>query len=142
MRRLVALVAAGLGLAACGSTTPASALASWVSQSGFIANSRTLVGDARHAASALRRADASAGQLHLVCAVLLVDTESLNASLPTPDATTTQLLSRAYTLLGEGANLCYRAAGSVPRRAVALGKLSAGAAALSEAEARVANAGG
>ncbi len=142
MRRLLALALAGLGLTACGSVSPGTALRSWVSQSSFVANTRTLQGDASHAATVLRRADSTSGQLHLVCGVLLYDTEAANASLPSPDATTTQLLTRAYTLLGAGANRCYRAGTSPTARAAALGDLGSGAALLAEASARIANAGG
>ena len=142
MRRLVVLALAGLALTACGTVSATSALRSWVSQSNFSRNVLTVAGDASHAAAELRRAGSTSGQLHLVCAVLLVDTEASNASLPSPDATTNDLLSRAYTALGAGANLCYRAAALPATRAAALRDLRQGVALLSEARARIANAAG
>jgi hypothetical protein len=133
--RIVALVFAGLSLGACGSLSGSSALAQWSHQSNFEQSVGILLGDARHAASALR-ANATANELHTVCAVLLVDVQSANAALPTPDSQTSQLLSRAYTNLGAGANRCY-VANSPALRARALADLSAGAGQIVEARARV-----
>jgi hypothetical protein len=75
--------------------------------------------------------------LHTVCGVLLVDIESANASLPTPDRQTTTLLSSAYTNLGAAANECYNAGPSPAKRLVALSSMAKGLAALSEATARI-----
>ncbi len=127
-------------MAACGSTVSSgSALHSWVVQSNFHEGVATLTADARHAARALRDASTTTNELHLVCGVLLFDTQSANASLPTPDTQTTHLLSRAYTDLGAGANQCYDAGTSAPRRATALRSLESGAALIAEADARVAS---
>lgn len=143
-RRLIGLLAAGLLLAACGSVSAASALRSWVSQSAFARGSATLHRDALHAATTLRTASASAFQLHTVCAVLLVDSESANASLPTPDDQTTTLLGKAYDLLGSGANVCYHAGSNAAHRTQALSLLEAGSARLAQANLRIsaATAGG
>ncbi len=141
IRRLGVLIGAGLALAACGATvTSASALHDWVSQSGYHSSSETLVADARHAARALRDAAMTVKQLHLVCGVLLYDTETANASLPTPDEQTTTLLSRAYTNLGIGAHQCYDAGASDARRAAALRSLEIAGAAIAEANARISTA--
>lgn len=139
-RRLAALIGAGILLGSCSTTNAPSALAQWASQSNLHHAVTVLRGDARHAASALRDPSSTDSQLHTVCAVLLVDTESANASLPTPDAQATNLLSRAYTKFGAGANECYRASTSVAARHRALTSLEAAVAALSEATARIAAA--
>jgi hypothetical protein len=137
-RRLAALLAAGLALGACGAQSAKSALTQWVTQSSFANARQVLATDARHAASVLGRASSSGGELHTVCAVMLLDAQAANASLPTPDAVATGLLSTAYTKLAAGANECYQAASRPSRRAVALASLRAGDAALSEAAARIA----
>ncbi|HVA69956.1 MAG TPA: hypothetical protein VNF08_01360 [Acidimicrobiales bacterium] len=140
IRALGALFVGGLLLSACGSISAVSALRSWVVQSGYRSSATTLVGDARHAADVLNISTASNADLHTVCGVLLVDTESANASLPTPDARATTLLSKAYTNLGAGANECYVASTSVRARAKALKSLASGLADLSEGSARITSA--
>ena len=138
IRRLAGLAAAGLALAACGTTlSGATALHDWVSQSGYHDTSRALLADARHAVRALEDPSLGPKELHLVCGVLLYDTESANASLPTPDQQATALLSRAYTDFGAGAHQCYDAGFSHARRSAALGSLRAGGAAIAEASARI-----
>ena len=141
IRHVGVLLAAGLTLAACGATvSSASALRDWVSQSGYHNTSLAIVADARHAVRALENPSTSPKMLHLVCGVLLYDTESANASLPTPDQQATTLLSRAYTDLGAGAHQCYDAGADHARRSAALGSLRAGGAAIAEATARIAAA--
>ncbi len=138
IRGLAALLVAGLLLSSCGSVSPATAMRSWVAQSGFRANTKVLVRDAAHSATALRAASTAQLELHTVCGVLLFDTQTSNASLPTPDTQATRLLSRAYTDLGAGANECYRAM-SESDRTIALASLAKGGAALAEGSARVAS---
>ena len=141
IRHIGILLVAGVTLAACGATvSSASALRDWVSQSGFHDTSHALVTDARHAVRALEDPSTSPKVLHLVCGVLLYDTESANASLPTPDQQATTLLSRAYTDFGAGAHQCYDAGSDHARRTAALESLRAGGAAIAEATARIAAA--
>jgi X-X-X-Leu-X-X-Gly heptad repeat protein len=109
-------------------------------QSSYRSSATTLVGDARHAADVLNISTTSSADLHTVCGVLLVDTESANASLPTPDARATTLLSNAYTNLGAGANECYVASSDVRARTKALKSLANGLADLSEGSARLTSA--
>lgn len=137
IRPALTLLAAGLLLSACGSISATSALQAWVSQSNLTSSLRVLASDVRHARMSLVKVHSSANDLHTVCGVLLVDAESANASLPTPDDQTTRLLSLGYTKLGDGANLCYRAGVSQQLRAQALGALTRGDSYLSEALARV-----
>jgi uncharacterized protein YceK len=136
VRRLtLGLAVGGVILAGCGNVSTASALAQWSHQSNFAQSVSILLDDARHAASALRTTS-SLNDLHTVCAVLLVDVQSANAALPTPDAQTSKLLSSAYDDLGAGANRCY-VADTASRRARALADLTRGAGELVEARARV-----
>ena len=137
IRRVVVLVAAGLLLSACGSVSALSAMRSWVTQSSFHSSVSTLTTDVRHSASALRTLSTSDGSLHTVCGVLLVDTESANASLPTPDSQSTSLLSKAYTNIGAGANQCYKAGASPTARAAALESMAKGLGYLAEGTVRV-----
>jgi hypothetical protein len=139
-RALGALLVGGLLLGACGSITASSALTSWVVQSSYRSSAATLVSDARHSAEELKISTSSNADLHTVCGVLLMDTESANASLPAPDVRSTTLLSKAYTNLGEGANECYVASSDVDARAKALASLTSGLADLSEASARITSA--
>ena len=140
IRRLGALAVAGLVLSACGSLSAAKATANWVHESDYAKNNATLVHDVQRAAAALADHSSTDNQLHTVCGVLYTDTEAANASLPTPDAQSTKLLSRAYTEIGDGGNECYDAATSASQRAKALASLAAGLASLSEAAARLATA--
>lgn len=134
-RVALALAVASVTLAGCGSVTTTSALAQWAHQSNFEQSVSILLSDARHAASALR-ATSTLNDLHTVCAVLLVDVQSANAALPTPDTQTSKLLSSAYNDLGAGANRCY-VADSESRRERALADLTRGAGELVEARTRV-----
>ena len=137
IQRFTLLVVAGLLLSACGTVSTVSAMRTWVNQSSFHSSLTTLTTDVRHSASALRDVTMTSASLHTVCGVLLVDTESANASLPTPDDQSTALLSKAYTNIGAGANQCYKAGASATARAVALVSLAKGLGALAEARVRV-----
>ncbi len=137
IRRAAAVAAAGLVLAACGSVrTPGQALHAWSVDSGFSSAATTLRGDAVSAARVLRGPHPTAKRRHLVCAVLLVDAEAANASLPTPVDQVSHLLARAYGSLGAAAHLCYTAASEGARRA-AVAELQRGAAQLAEGRAAV-----
>ena len=107
-------------------------------QSQLVNNAQQLRSDAHHAAVALRQLSESASQLHTVCAVLLVETEAANASLPSPDAQLNGVLARAFNTLGDGANECYRAGASKAKRTKALAFLEGGVGGLAEGLARAA----
>ncbi|MGA2433252.1 MAG: hypothetical protein ABSG09_07300, partial [Acidimicrobiales bacterium] len=100
-------------------------------------NTSTLQGDVRHSAAALQDAASSAHVLHVVCGVLVTDTEAANAALPTPDPQSTSLLSRAYTDIGGGANTCFGAGSNASLRKKALDYLQKGLGELNEAVLRV-----
>lgn len=136
-KRAVALLAAGLLLAACGTVSLATASKSWVKQSQFYTNLPTLKKDVRNSAAQLRNANVTANSLHTVCGVLLMDSEQFNSSLPTPDNQATALLSKAFNDFGAGANKCYGAQKSPRARVSALHWFSRGMAALSEGTARI-----
>ena len=143
MRRLVVTLGlAGVVLAACGTTTLASATGTWVRQSDFPGAVSSLHGDVRRATAALERPESTAQDLHTVCGVLEFELEEANASLPTPDDQSTTLLAAAYGELGVGASHCYHAAGDVPVRDEALAALSRGTAELAEGVIRVSVAEG
>jgi len=127
------LLAAGLLLAACGTQSLSSAMSAWSTGSDLKGALGQLTTDSRQVLAALDQSHASAAQLHTVCAVLDVETLQANASLPTPDDQTTNLLSRAYTLLGDAANVCYHAAGSAAKMTRVRSYLSQAGAVMSEA---------
>jgi hypothetical protein len=112
-------------------------MTNWATQSGYVANAKTLTSDAKHAALALRDPSTSNASLHTVCAVLDLETEQANSALPTPDNQATTLLSKALNTLGAGAVECYGASTTVAKRTKALRSLSSGARYLAEASARV-----
>ena len=134
---LISLVVASLSLSACGSESANTALKKWTTSANLTANDAQLTLDARHALTALEDTLTTATQLHTVCAVLDYETLQAYASLPSPDNQTTQLLTIAYTDLGDGANECYVAAESAAKRAAAAAYLHRAGAALSEAQARL-----
>ena len=123
MRTIAAAFVLGALLAACGTITVVQASRDWLSQSDFAHARTVLIGDVRHAESALRNTGSSAAALHTVCAVLLIDSESANASLPSPDNQANTLLAATYASMGAGANTCYVANASVTLRTRALGYL-------------------
>jgi hypothetical protein len=137
VRRLAIVALAGLILAGCGSVSATSAVKSWVTQSAFVANTATLRADVRNAVHQLVNSAATISDRRTVCAVLLLDVEQANSSLPTPDSQASDLLARAYTDLGAGANECYRAGGTAHGRSRAESLLSSGAATLAEGDARL-----
>jgi hypothetical protein len=138
IRVVAVLLGAGLLLSACGSVSASKAMTTWVAQSGYVANAKTLTNDAKHAALALRDTSTSSASLRTVCAVLDLETEQANAALPTPDNQSTNLISKALSDLGAGAVECYGASSNVAKRAKALVSLSSGVGYLAEASARVA----
>ena len=71
-------------------------MASWVKQSGFNANAKTLFHDVKNSAKDLHDTTLSSNDLHTFCNVLFVDDGSMQSSLPTPDKQSTTLLNEAY----------------------------------------------
>jgi type II secretory pathway component PulJ len=134
---LSSLLVASLSLSSCGSVSASSALKNWTTSANLMSNDAQLSSDARHVLTALKDARTTATQLHTVCAVLDYETLQAYASLPSPDDQTTQLLTSAYTNLGDGANECYEAAHSSAKRATAAAYLHRAGAAFSEAQARL-----
>jgi len=140
IRGIGLLAIAGLVLAGCGSISSSTAVATWVAQSDYPSAVKILTKDALNSANALKNPSTSSVDLHTVCGVLLVDSETANASLPTPDSRATTLLGDAYDNLGAGANECYVAAGNAAEHAKALASLAKGLGELSEASARLTSA--
>ncbi len=137
IRTIAILLAGGLLLSACGTQSMLSAMKSWTSESGYAANNKTLINDARHSATALRIPTESNNELHTVCGVMLYESEEANAALPTPDHLVNKLLSNAYGSLGAGANVCYGSGTDPAKRTRALDYLSKGVGLLAEASAQI-----
>lgn len=125
MRRLLAVLAAAVALAACGSVSAVQATRNWIKESDYPAARQTLVGDVRSSEGALKAHDGPLA-LHTVCAVLYTDSESAYASLPSPDGQANHLLAKAYQDIGAGAMACYHAAGDATEERSALASLDAG----------------
>ena len=140
IRWLAALLSAGLLLGACGSISAGQATSSWAHQSNFFVNSKTLLADVGHAATALAEPSSSNVALHTICAVLFTDDGHAEQALPTPDVQATTLLNRAYADFANGANRCYEARQNPGARARARVLLVQGVATFSEATARVSTA--
>lgn len=112
-------------------------MGNWAKSANLTKNDAQLISDARNAIKWLEDPRASAKQLHTVCGAFDFDTVSAYQSLPTPDAQVTDLLTAAYTDLGDGANVCYRADSSLAQRRRAEAYIRRAGAELSEAQARV-----
>jgi hypothetical protein len=137
IRRVAALLAAGVLLCACGTVSASTAMSGWVKQSGFTSNARTLFSDAKNSAKDLHNLSLTSNDLRTLCSVLFVDDASMQSSLPTPDSQATNLLGKAYKDFATAASECYKAISIPGDRAKALATLSDGAALFSEARARV-----
>jgi hypothetical protein len=129
-------------LSAFGSQSEATAMKNWISQSNFKENVAQVAVDAKKAVRDLQNASLTKLDLDTICGVLLLETDQVNASLPTPDNQSTSLLSKSYTNVGGGANECYKAGKNKKLRVKALSYLRNGLAELSEAMLRVEVASG
>jgi hypothetical protein len=76
----------------------------WVNGTSFGADIGTLVADNARIAKV---APNGAGALHAACSTMINDAEMANTSLPSPDPTVTDLLTKAYGLEGDAGNDCY-----------------------------------
>ncbi|MGA2122867.1 MAG: hypothetical protein ABSG58_00395 [Acidimicrobiales bacterium] len=137
LRSVALLALCVVSLGAWGTQSEKAAMKSWVSESAYVANNKTLINDAKHSATALRTKSAPASELHTVCAVMLVESEEANSALPTPDHLASSLLAKAYGNLGAGANVCYKAGSNSKQRTRAINDLSLGVSQLAEASARI-----
>jgi len=137
IRRVAALLAAGVLLCACGTVSASKAMSGWVKQSGFTSNATSLYQDVKNSAKDLRNHSLTSNDLHTFCNVLFVDDGSMQSSLPTPDQQATHLLNKAYRDFATAAVECYSANAVPADRTRALTMLSDGAAAFAEARVRV-----
>lgn len=101
---VVAFVAYGHGSSA---STPAQRLTAWASSTDLGQAIGTLEGDGSHVVAAV--AEHKAAAVRTVCAAMANDAQTANDNLPSPDATVTTLLARAYGLEYDAAEACYRA---------------------------------
>ena len=136
---VAALVLAGSVATACGQDelgSPNQQMSTWVRGTAFTDVVGTLRSDVDKAASLLA-SNPAAAQVHTVCGVLLVEVQAANSGLPSPDKTTTPLLSSAYHSLQDAATYCYDAVGNPTSASKFSGARSAGLARLSEAQLEV-----
>jgi hypothetical protein len=128
VRRVLAVAVVALALAGCGRATVSEvqAVRSWMSNAAYTAGDNEIRGDVHNAETALKNATSSAVALHTVCGVLSLDDEAGYNALPTPDAQATSELSTAYNEIGEGATVCFGAAGHASQRQRALLDLETG----------------
>ena len=101
---------AALALTSCAGAdqqgSPAHRMSVWVSGTSFGEDIGTLVADNARIAKV---APNGAGALHAACSTMINDAEMANSSLPSPDPTVTDLLTKAYGLEGTAGNDCYNA---------------------------------
>jgi hypothetical protein len=90
------------------SGTEAQQLQSWVSSSQLGQDIGTLQDDGKNVTRALRD-HKNATSVRTICAAMANDAQTFNQQLPSPDASVTQLLARAYGLAYDAAEACYRA---------------------------------
>jgi hypothetical protein len=109
----VSLPGLGVGLSACGTTSPGTTLSqqvtAWAASTGFSASVTTVRGDVSRVAAL--RADPPPGVLKTDCDVLVTDSLMANQNLPTPDPLLTDLLSAAYSAAGSAGHDCFDGAG-------------------------------
>jgi hypothetical protein len=141
VRRTGAVILSALALAGCGSTvTSGQAVRAWADNSRFASNLPRIISDARALKTLIDDPAVSAGDLHTFSTVFFQDVSAANASLPTPDAQLTTLLSQGYTNLASAAQTAYGAAGNHTKRAQVLSFLIRGAEDLSLARMRLGSA--
>jgi hypothetical protein len=105
---LLVMLGSALALTSCagedqeGST--AHRVSVWVGGTGFGGDIGTLEADNARIAKV---APNGAGALHAACSTMINDAEMANSSLPSPDPTVTDLLTKAYGLEGTAGNDCY-----------------------------------
>jgi hypothetical protein len=106
------VVVLGLVLAACGTTysgrTLSAQVTSWAKTAGFSSSVNELQGD-------IRQIDAVADHppaMATYCTVMVNDALIANGNLPTPDQALTDLLSTAYSEVGDAGHDCSKGAGS------------------------------
>lgn len=106
---LVALVATGCGASTASPVDEkANAVQSWISATKFEA----VVGDLQHDTANIelaRKRRVPVLTMQTLCGILLIDAQTANNDLPTPDRAITKLLGTAYGDLGAGANQCFKA---------------------------------
>ena len=90
------------------SGTPAQQVDAWEAGAGLAQNLGTLNQDGVHLQEVLDK-HLGTTAVHTVCGVMVVDAQTGNNNLPTPDTQLTQILARAYTLEYDAANYCYDA---------------------------------
>jgi hypothetical protein len=139
MKRTALLLLAGLLLSGCGTIQSSVAMTNWVSQSNFSYAMRVFASDGANVANNLRNPRSTRAELHTVCAVLYLDAQQANSSLPTPDDQATTLLGEAYNFFSSAASSCYDLR-SLSARPAVLAQLAKATARFSEASARVAAA--
>jgi hypothetical protein len=84
--------------------SPAHRMSVWVNGTDFGEQIGTLVADNARIAKV---APNGSGALHAACSTMINDAEMANSSLPSPDPTVTDLLTKAYGLEGTAGNECY-----------------------------------
>lgn len=87
--------------------SPAHRMSVWVDGTNFGEQIGTLIADNARIAKV---APNGSGALHAACSTIVNDAEMANSSLPSPDPTVTELLTKAYGLEGTAGNECYDAA--------------------------------
>jgi hypothetical protein len=102
---VVAFIAYGAGTTG---GTPRQQMRSWISGTGFGNSIGTLQADAARVTHAVRDR-LGTGAIRADCGTLLVDAQTANTELPSPDPGISRTLYAAYGLEGEAANNCYSA---------------------------------
>jgi hypothetical protein len=112
MRRVAALVLAGVTLAGCGSISPTDATRQWVTKTGFTAAFRNLHDDLDRTVTYLRRGERDTRELRTLCRIVSLDLHKLNDTLPSPDAQANDLLANGLDRLSRGTARCSGATGA------------------------------
>lgn len=127
MKRILATVlASGLILAGCGTTTTKDLTVKWMREANQDKGYAALHRDVAKAVRYLRMPSATQAQLHTLCSVLNLEIHSANDHLPTPDTQATKLLASSYDQLATATTQCDEAVSTPMKRAAAIANFRQG----------------
>jgi len=119
-RFLATLIASGLILAGCGTTTTKALTVKWMKEANQDKGYTALHRDVAKAVRYLRMPSATQAELHTLCSVLNLEIHAANDHLPTPDTQATKLLAAGYDQLATATTQCDEAVGNPAKREAAI----------------------
>jgi predicted secreted protein len=119
-RSIAFIVAAGLVLGGCGTTTTKALTVKWMNEADQDKSYHSLHADISKTVQYLRASSSTQADLHTLCSVLNLEIHAANDYLPTPDTQTTDLLAKGYDTLATATTQCDEASTNPAKRAAAI----------------------